>query len=139
MKKSNLIFITTNLIRNNLFFFLLFICTCSFAQDNSFKEQLNVSYAIQNIETVSNSKAYIDAMNTANFNHHRLKSEKNIIEFEGGVKIVLFSAEELISNGMATINTNDYPIKIQNYYPPLFRLGQNNYIIELKQTIPVKG
>lgn len=139
MRKSNLIFITANLLRKNLFFFLLFIFSSSFAQDNSFKEQLNVTYSIQNIESVKNSTAYIDAMNSANFNHHRLKSERNIIEFEGGVKIVLFSAEEVLSNGMVTINPNDYPIKIQNYHPSLFRLAQNNYIIELKQTIPIKG
>lgn len=139
MTKSNLISITSNLIRNNLFFFLILILSSSFAQDNSFKEKLNITYSIQNIESVKNSAAYVDAMNSANFNYHRLKSERNILEFEGGVKIVLFSAEEVLGNGVTTIVPNSFPVKIENYYPPLFRLADNNYIIELKQIIPIKG
>lgn len=138
MRKSNFILSTTNFIREKALFIVLFLLASSFAQDYSFKEKLNVTYTIENMESVKNSTAYVDAMNSANFNNHRLKSERNTIEFEGGIKIILFSAEEVAAGGQITLNPEDFPSKIENYYPPLFRLADNNYIIELKRAIPSK-
>lgn len=138
MRNSNLYTIIGNRAQKNILFFLVLFLFSSFAQQTVFKEKLNSSYTIQNIESIKNSNLYIDAMNTANFNNHRLKSERNILQFEGGVKVILFSAEEVLANGMTNINPNDFPVKIEKYVAPLFRLADNNYIIELKQAIPGK-
>lgn len=138
MRNSNLYTVIGNRAQKNILFFLVLFLFSSFAQQGVFKEKLNSSYTIQNIESIKNSNAYIEAINTANFNNHRLKSERNILQFEGGIKVILFSAEEVLANGMTNINPNDFPVKIENYIAPLFRLADNNYIIELKQAIPGK-
>jgi hypothetical protein len=141
MKTPNKNLLNTRFILKRIIFFILFLLLSftSFAQQNVFKEMLNVSYSIPNIETISNPEIYVNALNNANMNNHRLKSARNTIQFEGGVKVVLYSAEESFSNGLTNINPNDFPLQIQDYIPPVFRLADNNYIIELKQTIHAKG
>ena len=102
---------------------------------NAFKEIQNITYSIQNIETTNNPSAYINALNNAYMINHRLKSESNIIEFEGGVKIIFLSSEKFLANDVNNINPDDFTIQIENYLQPIFRLTDNEYIIELKHAI----
>jgi hypothetical protein len=113
----------------------LCITTSLFSQQSIFQELEGTTYLAQNKTTIQNSIEYIKAINSTNFNHHRLKSNRNTITFEGGFSIVLFSAEELIENGMQGISLLDFPTQIENYEAPLFKLGVNNHILEPKQTI----
>lgn len=103
---------------------------------NSFKELYDKTYSIVENGNVTNIQPYIDALNTANLNNHRLKSERNTIGFEEGVKVVIFSAEEVLANGITSINPNDFPSQIENYTPPVFKLANSNYIIESKKYTP---
>jgi hypothetical protein len=124
--------------------FLLVIVLFSFlfsagAQQAMFKEKIGISYTLQNRDQVSNAEAYIAAMNAADFSNYRLKSERNFIEFEGNVTVVLFSAEEVKNNGISTIHPDDYPLQIVNDSPSIFRLADNNYIVELKTMTVNKG
>ncbi len=105
-------------------------------ENNSFKELNAQTYIIIENGNVTNIQPYIDALNTANLNNHRLKSKRNTIGFEQGVKVVIFSAEEVLANGITSINSNDFPIQIENYTPPVFKLANNNYIIESKKYTP---
>lgn len=122
--------------------FLLTVILMSFSQNlsaqenNSFKEFNAQTYIIVENGNVTNIQPYIDALNTANLNNHRLKSERNTIGFEEGVKVVIFSAEEVLANGITSINPNDFPSQIENYTPPVFKLANNNYIIESKKYTP---
>jgi hypothetical protein len=121
------------------FILLLFFSLVSVAQQSSFKEMLNITYSIQNMENIKNTKVYIDALNNANMNNHRLKSARNILQFEEGIKVVLFSAEEVLANGITNFNPKNFTNQIENYTPPVFRLADNNYIIELKQIVSSKS
>jgi len=105
------------------------------AQQNTFKEVKDVSYSIQNISLIENSETYISAINNADFNNHRLKSKRNTIIFEGGLSVILYSAEELVQNGITTINPQDFLVDFENYIAPMFKLSSNNHIIESKRTI----
>ena len=129
--------ISNKTIFYSLLFITLFFCTTSmsFAQQNTFKELENITYIAQNKSAIQNSTEYISAINSSDFNKHRLKSERNTITFEGGFSILLLSAEELIANGVNGINLLDFPSQIEDYVSPSFKLGQNNTILEPKQTI----
>lgn len=122
--------------------FILTVILMSFsqylsAQENNAAKEFNAqTYIIIENGNVTNIQPYIDALNTANLNNHRLKSERNTIVFEEGVKVELFSAEEVLANGITSINPNDFPSQIENYTPPIFKLGNNNYIIESKKYTP---
>jgi hypothetical protein len=118
--------------------FCCFLFFTSLAQESTFKEKLNISYAIQNISTIKNSEVYINALNASNMNNHRLKSDRNTITFEGGIIVILFSAEELLANSVTDIDPSNFPNQIQRYSTPIFKLTDNNYIVELHQTIPTK-
>lgn len=135
METSTSIFISfSNLSKKITFFILLLLGSfVAFAQNTSFKEMLNVTYSIQNVENIENPNLYIDALNNANMNNHRLKSDRNTINFDSGVKVTLYSAEESLLNGMTSINPSDFPNQIDDYTPPVFRVADNNYILELKQ------
>lgn len=116
--------------------FMSFLQNLSAQENNSFKEFNAKTYIIVENGIVTNIQPYINALNTANFNNHRLKSKRNTIEFEEGVKVVIFSAEEVLANGITSINPNDFPSQIENYTSPIFKLANNNYIIESKNYTP---
>ncbi len=94
------------------------------------QEENNITYKIIDNGSVTNIQPYIDAMNSANFKYHRLRNNRNIIIFDTGVKIELYSANELIASGK-NINATDYPESFSSTRQvPLFVLGANNFILE---------
>lgn len=126
-------------IISTLAFVVIFISSLQniAAQENGrFIELKDKTYMIIDNGSVNDVQPYVNALNTANFNNHRLKSKRNTIGFEEGLKVVIFSAEEVLANGITSINPNDFPIQIENYTPPIFKLANNNYIIESKNYTP---
>jgi hypothetical protein len=115
---------------------MLFVAALLISSKNftEYHEQLNVTYQIKNIEKISGAEKYISAMNKANFNHYRLRSVRQVIRFEDGVEVELFSAEELRKNGIQSVIPSDFPEK---WGPEkdfgTFRLAPNDFIIELKE------
>jgi hypothetical protein len=101
------------------------------AQENGgFKELKDKTYMIIDNGSVIDVQPYVNALNTANFNHHRLKSKRNTIMFEEGVKIELFSAEEVLANGIS-LNTNNFRNELSQSLDKItFQLGVDNFIIE---------
>ena len=94
------------------------------------QEQNNVTYKIVDNGSVTNIQPYIDALNSANFKYHRLRNSRNLITFDTGLKVELYSANELIANGR-NITVTDYPESFpSNREVPLFVLGSNNFILE---------
>lgn len=107
-----------------LFVFLVFVISAK-AQ-----EQQNVTYKIIENGSVKNIQPYIDALNTANFKYHRLRSKRTTITFDTGLKVELFSATELAAAGK-NVNPADYPESFPaKREEPLFKLGPNNFILE---------
>jgi hypothetical protein len=108
---------------------MLLVFTAFFTNVNA-QEQNNVTYKIVDKGSVKDIQPYIDALNTANFKYHRLRNQRHTIVFDTGVKVELFSANELIAAGRK-INATDYPeIFSANRQEPLFKLGPNNFILE---------
>jgi len=115
--------------------FVLFFFIASFGL--SAQEQNNLTYRIIENGTVQNVQPYIDALNASNLKYHRLKDTRTTILFETGVKVELYSANELLTAGRA-INPSDFPITFPaTRVEPSFVLGANNYIIE-KHTVEGK-
>jgi len=108
---------------------LLLVFTAFFVNAKA-QEQNNVSYKIIDNGSVKDIQPYIDALNTANFKYHRLRNKRTTIIFDTGVKVELFSANELIAAGKK-INATDYPeVFPAGRQEPLFKLGPNNFILE---------
>ena len=63
------------------------------------QEKKNETYKFLNANKVSNVGKYKTALSTANMTKFRYENKRNTIEFENGLKVELFSANELISNG----------------------------------------
>jgi len=94
------------------------------------QEQNGITYNIIDNGSVSNIEPYINALNNANMRYHRLKNARHTITFDTGVSVQLFSATELIANGIK-INLADYPESFSSSREePKFSLGQNNIILE---------
>lgn len=74
----------------------LLISSISFGQ-----EVQNKTYRIVNPELVDNTNIYINAFSTADMTIFRYADKSNIIEFESGLKVELFSANKLTSKGIA--------------------------------------
>lgn len=98
------------------------------AQDR--KEVKEQTYTIIDNGGVTNIQPYIDALNNSDMRNHRLQNKRYTIVFEKGVKVELFSATEILKNGIQ-INTSEYP---ENFglsrQEPIFALGADNFIIE---------
>ena len=101
------------------------------AQENDGPRELkDKTYIITDNGSVTNVQPYIDAMNNSNMMNHRLKNKRNTIIFEKGLKVELFSADEIYANGW-NINPANYPDAFDSSRnEPIFALGANNYIIE---------
>jgi hypothetical protein len=121
-----------------LLLLFIFIHVSFYAQKNTFQEKENLTYIVENTNSIENVNSYLKALNQSNFNNHRLRSKRNTISFENGLQGILFSAEELHTNGFSDVNTTDFPLQFINYYPSTFHLAPNNYIIEAKKTIHPK-
>lgn len=99
-------------------------------ENNSFKELNTKTYIIIDNGGVLDIQPYVDALNNSNMQNHRLKKERYIIAFRTGVKVELFSATEISTNGIS-ININDYPLQFNSSrQEPIFVLGVDNFIIE---------
>ena len=105
---------------------------CFFAMvlaENSFSQQPATFRIIDN-GSVKHVKPYVDGLNEANMENHRLKNTRVTITFKTGVKVELFSASEILKSGKA-INLDDYPESFNiTRKEPVFALGANNFIIE---------
>ena len=88
------------------------------------------TYQITDNGSVKDVQPYIDALNKSDMRYHRLKNSRNSIVFNTGVKVELFSAEE--------INANVHPLVLSEYPEsfeakrdiPIFSLGVNDFIME---------
>ncbi len=108
---------------------LLFACTLISFSIKA-QEIKGKTYEITDNGSVKEIQPYIDALNKSDMRYHRLKNTRNIIVFNTGVKVELFSAEE--------INANAHPLVLSEYPEsfdakrdiPVFSLGQNNFIME---------
>ena len=98
------------------------------------QEHIGETYLVTNNGSVSNIQPYLNALNNSNMKYHRLKNSRYTIIFDTGVTVQLFSAVELVANGR-TINISDYPESFDsNRFEPVFSLGANNYILELRRS-----
>jgi hypothetical protein len=69
-------------------------------------------------------------LDKSELNNHRLRTQRSIITFQGGLKIELFSADEIQKNGLP-VSLPDYPESFPaNRQEPVFALGANDFIIE---------
>lgn len=72
-----------------LFFLILFV-------NNLYSQEMeNISYRFLNPNVVENIHAYRKAFSTADMSSFRYENKVNVIEFQGGLKVELFSAELL--------------------------------------------
>jgi len=88
------------------------------------QEEKDVTYRFLNSNVVSSTSGYENAMSTADMSAFRYKDDSSIIEFEGGLKIELFSANQLISVGKNVdmskvlvsepVNKNEYVFKLSS-------------------------
>ncbi len=112
------------------FIFLLVQTFLCFSQ-----EREGETYRITNHGTVIDIQPYVNALNAANMQYHRLKNQRNIIVFDTGVTVELFSGAELIASGRE-INLENYPDSFPSpRIIPQFFLGSNNYILEQRNNI----
>lgn len=89
MKKS-LTFIVAVLILNITFLFA--------------QEKENDTYVFLNATATHNVEQYVIAFSTADMTKFRFEDKRNVIEFENGLKVELFSANELIQKGYEVDN-----------------------------------
>ena len=73
-----------------LLLFFLFVYNLSFSQ-----EVEKFTYGFLNPEVVSNINDYKLAFSTADMSAFRFEKKRNVIEFKSGLKVELFSVEEL--------------------------------------------
>lgn len=73
-----------------LLLFFLFVYNLSFSQ-----EVEKFTYRFINPEVVSNINDYNLAFSTADMSAFRFEKKRNVIEFKSGLKVELFSVEEL--------------------------------------------
>lgn len=110
-----------------VFSFLIIAFTASAQEQKEIKEQ---TYTIIDNGSVSNTQAYVDALNNSDMRYHRLLNKRYTIVFEKGLKVELFSATEISKSGIS-INLSEYPENFDSSrQEPIFALGANNFIIE---------
>ena len=63
------------------------------------QEKKNETYKFLNANEVQNVGKHKTALSTANMTKFRYKDQRNIIVFKSGLKVELFSANELTANG----------------------------------------
>lgn len=104
----------------------LFFVTNSLAQEVKGK-----TYNFINPEVVNNINDYENAFLTANMTKFRFANKSNIIEFESGLKVELFSGNKLAANGYTVDKAKllvTEPSNKQRYY---FTISTNaKYILQ---------
>lgn len=114
-----------NLLKTLFLFFGLTFCANLLAQEAEGK-----TYKIISKGTVTDITPYIKALDKSDMKYHRLKYSRNIVEFNTGVQVELFSAAEMLAAGR-TVPPNEYPEKFPaNRDIPEFSLGPNDFIME---------
>ena len=116
--------------KNSLVKYLLLFLGITFSAILNAQEIQGKTYAIIGNASITAMRPYIDALNNSDMKYHRLKNDRNIIEFNSGVKVELFSATEINAN-VHPLNLSDYPEKFPtNRDIPEFTLCPNNFIME---------
>ena len=64
------------------------------------QEKENETYVLLNATEIQNVEDYKIALSLADMTRFRFEGKRNVIEFENGLKVELFSANELTSNGI---------------------------------------
>lgn len=96
------------------------------------QEKKDETYRYVNPEIVNNLQDYETAFSTADMTKFRFSNKSNVITFRNGLKVELFSANQLVTNGFAVdtskVLTSD-PLN-KDYY--VFGLSANKkYIMQL--------
>jgi hypothetical protein len=94
------------------------------------KEVKDITYIITDKGTITNIQPYIDALGNSDMKYHRLLNKRNTIVFQTGLKVELFSANEIAKKGIQ-INLSEYPEYFDHFHQePVFAVAPNNFIIE---------
>jgi hypothetical protein len=96
------------------------------------QERKDQTYRFVNPEIVNNLQDYETAFSTADMTKFRFSNKLNVIKFNNGLEVELFSANQLVANGFAVdtskVLTSD-PLN-KDYY--VFGLSANKkYIMQL--------
>jgi hypothetical protein len=88
------------------------------------------TYIITDNGSVTDIQPYIAALNNSDMKNHRLLNKRYTVIFQTGVKVELFSANEISKTGLP-INLSEYPENFDSSrQEPVFSLGANNFVLE---------
>jgi len=105
------------------------------AQSSGGKEELNITYKIQNPESVSDLEKYEAALKKADLNSYRLQNESYTFKFESGLIVEVYSAEYLKSIDKLIGEIDSFPKSFSpERYDSVFQLAENDYIVEIRPT-----
>ncbi|MCO5259413.1 MAG: hypothetical protein M9916_04655 [Crocinitomicaceae bacterium] len=113
-------------------FFYTTITTLYLVCSNVFSQEINKFKVISEGNNIS-IKNYEIALESADLEAYRYRSEIDTLSFDNGVKFILYSAEDLLSKGLS-IDLNNYknPIEIdKEYIKPIFKLTPEGWLIAL--------
>ncbi len=111
----------------------LFISNSAFSQVENSDAIVEVtnSFRIINQGKVNNIQLYVDALNNANLDKYRMFDKRRILQFDTGVKIELYSVNELKEKGTkydeSKIKDGDY----STVHHATFKLNESGHILEL--------
>lgn len=95
------------------------------------QEEQDQTYKFINPEVVNNTNTYIEAFSTADMTKFRYADKSNIIEFESGLKVELFSASNLTSKGVNVDTSKILTIEPLNKDEYVFNISENGkYILQ---------
>jgi hypothetical protein len=109
---------------------IIFALFLSINSEIKAQEKNNLSFIIKDHGSVLNIQPYIDAMQNSDMRSHRLKNKRHTITFQTGLTVELFSATEMLENGLPIIISEFLEEFPSSRRDPVFALGANNFIIE---------
>lgn len=78
---------------------------------------------------------YVTAIEKADMNSYRNRTKRQILTFDNGLKVELYSAKELIIKGI-NLDINDYQdTRDPKFTFPTFHLAENGYLVALYKKI----
>lgn len=114
--------------------FFMIVTAFSYGQ-----EEINNTYRFVNPEMVGDTDNYVNAFSTANMTKFRYANKSNIIEFESGLKVELFSANKLISKGVSVDTSKILTATPLNEDEYVFDISANGkYILQRFTKIALK-